>query len=138
MRRMTKTATLLTSSALLVLLGACSSGSGDTAAESPTAAATSEAPAATETPAETASETAAASSTYTLDDVAAHATQADCWAAINGNVYDLTQWISAHPGGSDKIIALCGTDGTAAFTGEHGNEGEPNERLSGFQIGVLG
>lgn len=30
------------------------------------------------------------STTYTLADVAKHHSQDDCWAAVNGRVYDLT------------------------------------------------
>ena len=38
---------------------------------------------------------------------------------------------------AQRIIALCGTDGTAAFLKQHGDKSKPNEALDGFQIGVL-
>jgi hypothetical protein len=63
-----------------------------------------------------------------------------CWAVIEGDVYDLTTWISAHPGGPDKISALCGTDATAQFTGKHGavdDDGKPQTRLETFKLGPL-
>ncbi|MGV1003359.1 MAG: cytochrome b5 domain-containing protein [Candidatus Nanopelagicales bacterium] len=118
---------------LVLLLGACGSGSGDTAAESP-----ADSPTAAESPTAADSPTTTSATTYSMDDVAAHASQTDCWAAIGGKVYDLTKWISQHPGGPDKIIPLCGTDATSAFTGQHDSQAAPNGRLEGFQVGVLG
>lgn len=81
---------------------------------------------------------AAATTTIAMADLAAHGTQADCWVGIEGNVYDLTAYVDKHPGGSDEIVGLCGTDGTSAFTGQHGSEQKPAAVLAGAQIGVLG
>ena len=82
--------------------------------------------------------TAAATTTIAVADLAAHGTKADCWVGIEGNVYDLTAYVDKHPGGSDKIVELCGSDGTSAFTGQHGSEQKPAAVLAGAQIGVLG
>ncbi len=79
----------------------------------------------------------ASTTAYSLADVAAHNNKTDCWTAINGNVYDVTAWISKHPGGSDAIIYLCGKDGTAAFAGQHGDKRRPANELAGFKIGTL-
>lgn len=76
--------------------------------------------------------------TYTMADVAAHADASSCWAAIDGNVYDLTAWIAKHPGGPDHILALCGTDATSAFHQQHDDQQRPASELAGFQIGSLG
>lgn len=76
--------------------------------------------------------------TYTLADVAKHADASSCWAAINNNVYDLTRWVNQHPGGSRRILALCGRDATADFEKEHGGERRPETTLAGFKIGPLG
>lgn len=73
----------------------------------------------------------------TLTEVAEHATPLDCWAAINGNVYDLTSWIDRHPGGPEVVIAMCGTDATEAFAAAHEGESEPEERLTALRIGPL-
>lgn len=75
--------------------------------------------------------------TYTMADVQMHNTKADCWSAIGGNVYDLTSWVSRHPGGEGPIIGLCGTDGTTAFTNKHGNGGKPKSMLALLKIGTL-
>lgn len=88
----------------------------------------------------TAPSTSASSSrpaSFTTAQVATHNSRTDCWAAVDGKVYDLTSWINRHPGGPDKIIALCGTDATTAFNGQHGADERPHEQLAEFQVGVL-
>lgn len=75
--------------------------------------------------------------TYTLAQIAEHATAETCWSAVNGEVYDLTKWIPLHPGGEAKIKAICGKDGTAAFTGKHGGQEKPEATLATYKIGVL-
>jgi cytochrome b involved in lipid metabolism len=74
---------------------------------------------------------------FTAAQVAAHASVASCYSSINGAVYDLTSWISQHPGGSAAIKGLCGKDGSAAFNGQHGGQGRPESELAGFKIGTL-
>lgn len=76
-------------------------------------------------------------SEYTLATVAIHNSASSCWAAINGNVYDLTDWISQHPGGPEHILGICGTDGSAAFNTQHGGERDPAQELKNFYIGTL-
>lgn len=80
---------------------------------------------------------AEAGPTYTLVDVSARSSSAECWAVVDGTVYDLTAWIAEHPGGAAVIEGLCGTDATAAFRAEHGSEREPNAELAQFAIGSL-
>jgi cytochrome b involved in lipid metabolism len=74
---------------------------------------------------------------YTIEQVKANNTATKCWSAIDGKVYDLTNWISSHPGGAGAITSLCGTDGTASFKGQHGGSGQPQSRLSGYLLGPL-
>ena len=45
-------------------------------------------------------------------EVAKHNNASDCWSIIDGNVYNLTSWISQHPGGQAAIKSLCGIDGS--------------------------
>jgi cytochrome b involved in lipid metabolism len=73
-----------------------------------------------------------------IETVAANDSEASCWAIIEGNVYDLTDWISQHPGGSSRIVSLCGTDGTSQFTRQHGGQGSAESALEGYLIGQLG
>ena len=74
---------------------------------------------------------------YTMAQVSANKSAAKCWSVINGNVYDLTTWINAHPGGEDSIISLCGTDGTQDFLAMHRGQSKPESRLSAFLLGPL-
>jgi cytochrome b involved in lipid metabolism len=67
-----------------------------------------------------------------------HQSATDCWVAIDGNVYNLTDWVSKHPGGPDKIIKLCGKDGSVIFNGQHGGQPQPEAALAMFKIGTLG
>lgn len=83
----------------------------------------------------TATESAAGG--YTLADVASHATESDCWTAINGSVYDLTTWIGRHPGGPGPIKGLCGIDGTDGFNKMHGGSKSAEKALILLKIGDL-
>ena len=74
---------------------------------------------------------------YTLDMLAEHDTPDDCWAAVDGSMYDLTDWIAEHPGGADRIDNLCGTDATAAFTGQHQGASKPADALSRHLLGPI-
>ena len=51
-----------------------------------------------------------------------HDTQADCWVAYDGKVYDITSWLPIHPGSAAAIAPYCGTseEFTNAFTAKHG------------------
>lgn len=80
---------------------------------------------------------AGAGGTFTMADIQAHSSASDCWSAINGGVYDLTDWISRHPGGPYRIIPLCGTDGSDAFNGQHGRQRRPAAALALLKIGTL-
>ncbi len=95
----------------------------------------------------TASGGSTTSQTYTLDDVAKHNTKDDCWAVINGEIYDLTSFIPRHPGG-DEILRACGIDGSSFFNQRHTPEGEPvgsgtphdaeaQSELAALKIGAL-
>lgn len=74
---------------------------------------------------------------YTIEEISKHNSQENCWTVIRGKVYDLTQWIDKHPGGADKILSICGKDGTQAFVQKHGGKEKPEKILKEFEIGVL-
>ena len=57
----------------------------------------------------------AQTTSYTLADVAKHATATDCWMVLNTNkVYNFTPFVSMHPGGN-TMVASCGKDGAPGF-----------------------
>ena len=95
-------------------------------------------PTATPTPAVTSTPTPTPTiAGYTMAQVRANNSARSCWTAIDGVVYDLTRWISSHPGGAGAILFLCGTDGTNAFNAQHANQARPAIRLDGYKLGPL-
>lgn len=54
---------------------------------------------------------------FSVDEVSLNNTKDSCWTVVEGNVYDITDFIAKHPGGEDKIILACGTDATGFFNG---------------------
>lgn len=72
-----------------------------------------------------------------MAEVQKHNLKTNCWTAVGSGVYDLTSFISSHPGGVEKIVSLCGVDGTSAFLDQHGNQKDPNNKLVGLKIGDL-
>ena len=81
--------------------------------------------------------TPSTTASFTMQQVAVHNSAASCYSAISGSVYDLTPFVGRHPGGAAAIKSLCGVDGTAAFTGQHGGQGRPVSELASLKIGVL-
>ena len=77
-----------------------------------------------------------AAPTFTLAQIATHNTAGNCYSAISGGVYNITSYISSHPGGS-SIVAVCGKDGTALFTAQHGGQSTPVSVLAAYKIGTL-
>ncbi len=53
--------------------------------------------------------------TYTMAQVAQHKTITDCWSAVNGGVYNLTNWLPRHMFGPFTVAAICGVDSSAIF-----------------------
>lgn len=72
-----------------------------------------------------------------LAEIAQHNDKTSCWSTINGGVYDLTSWVSRHPGGEQAILSICGIDGSAAFNAQHGGARQQQQILATFKIGTL-
>lgn len=135
--------TVVAGSAVLAGCGSSdSTSSASPSATEPSAVASatqsSPAPAASSpTSSESAASASPAAAEYTLDQVATHNSSGDCWTAIQGKVYDLTDWEDQHPGGAARIQSLCGIDGTSQFLDQHEGDAQPESVLAGYQIGVL-
>ena len=54
---------------------------------------------------------------YTRAQVATHDSEDDLWVVIDGKVYDLTEYVHEHPGGSEAIAKNAGKDATVGFKG---------------------
>src|SRR3989338_5283461 len=44
---------------------------------------------------------------FTLEEVAAHKTNKDCWLIIHGSVCDITEFLEDHPGGDEILMQVC-------------------------------
>ncbi|CAK7213914.1 hypothetical protein SEUCBS140593_002007 [Sporothrix eucalyptigena] len=56
---------------------------------------------------------------YDAEEVAKHASADSCWVILYGNVYDVTEFLPSHPGGSRIILQLAGKDCTEEFDPIH-------------------
>lgn len=73
----------------------------------------------------------------TLAEVKKHNTASDCWTVIDNQVFNLTSYISQHPGGND-ILRACGTDGTEAFKTQGGSGSHSSAAAMQLQSLLLG
>ncbi|KAI8874257.1 cytochrome b5, partial [Ramicandelaber brevisporus] len=48
-------------------------------------------------------------------EVAKHSKYNDAWVICNGKVFDVTKFISEHPGGENVLMEIAGTDCTENF-----------------------
>ncbi|KAI1845124.1 hypothetical protein JX265_002791 [Neoarthrinium moseri] len=60
--------------------------------------------------------------TFTRDEVAKHNTEEDVWFIIDSKVYDVSDFLDAHPGGEAVLRQVAGTDATASFYNLHRHE----------------
>ncbi|KAJ5256633.1 hypothetical protein N7478_012737 [Penicillium angulare] len=52
-------------------------------------------------------------------EVAKHNTRESCWVVLYGKVYDVTDFLSSHPGGAKIILKLAGKDATEEYDPIH-------------------
>lgn len=62
------------------------------------------------------------SETFTRAEVAKHTTEDSLWCIIDHKVYDLTDFVDAHPGGSVVLAQVAGQDATTDFYNLHRQE----------------
>jgi succinate dehydrogenase/fumarate reductase flavoprotein subunit len=56
---------------------------------------------------------------FSLEDIAKHNTQEDCWVAVNGLALNVTDFLENHPGGPKAILLYAGKDATEEFNMLH-------------------
>ena len=61
----------------------------------------------------------AAGKSFTLEEVAQHKTDKDCWVVVNGKVLDVTDFMADHPGGKKAIMLFAGKDASEEFNMLH-------------------
>jgi len=73
---------------------------------------------------------------YKMIDVARHCYPESCWIVIDDVVYDVTEFISQHPGGSEIILEHAGSDATGAFQDVQ-HSGDAKTIMDKYRIGQL-
>ena len=78
---------------------------------------------------------------FTIDEVVQHNSQEDCWIVIDGKVYDVTSFVSSHPGGK-AIVEGCGMSAKHLFETRPMGSGTPHSDgarnlLNDYFIGYL-
>eukprot|EP00249_Psilotum_nudum_P007383 c20518_g1_i1 orf=110-1546(+) len=51
--------------------------------------------------------------------LSSHTSANDLWISVHGKVYDVTPWLSSHPGGDIPLLSLAGQDVTDVFLSFH-------------------
>lgn len=75
--------------------------------------------------------------THTMAEVARHHDASSCWTVVDGQVHDVTPWVTQHPGGRQRILALCGTDASQSFANKHTGSSAAKDQLRTMRIGRL-
>ena len=75
---------------------------------------------------------------YTLNEVAQHNKKGDCWIIIDNNVYDVSKYVSEHPGGSRVVLEVSGEGKDATRNFENtGHSKRARNMLKTFFIGTV-
>ena len=116
------------------------SAAGSVAAAAPPAAAPAGTALVAQAPAKAANADAPAKASFTLKEVAQHATPKDCWMVIHGKVYDFSAYIPQHPAAPEVMTRYCGKEATRGYDTKdrgrpHGNYA--NGLLAKYAVGVL-
>lgn len=56
---------------------------------------------------------------FTMEEVAKHDLENDCWIVVKDKVYDVTKYLTLHPGGAESILITAGMDSTEEFEAIH-------------------
>jgi len=77
--------------------------------------------------------------TFEIEDVEKHTSADDCWMIHENNVYDVTDFMETHPGGSDMLLSHAGSDVTDVLTDEdvHKHSECAYNLLKEYHIGKL-
>merc|ERR1712045_980867 len=74
---------------------------------------------------------------YTMEEVAKHTSKSDCWVVVSGQVLNVTNFLSEHPGGELAILTFAGKDATEEFNMIHPPDVIPKYAPDAV-IGVIG
>ncbi|KAI9306456.1 acyl-CoA dehydrogenase/oxidase [Cunninghamella echinulata] len=74
---------------------------------------------------------------FTVEEVAKHSSANDCWIIVEGKVFDVTKFLSDHPGGKKVLLKVAGKDASKQFKSFHNDAIMQRVGLP-LQIGVIG
>ena len=74
---------------------------------------------------------------FTWQEVRRHNTAESLWVAVDGKVYDVTNFLESHPGGKEFLLLGAGRDVTDLLQCYHPFTDKPNEILQKYLIGEL-
>lgn len=78
--------------------------------------------------------------TLTTSEASKHNSSTDCWFIINNSVYQVTEYLNAHPGGASIMIPYCGGDATIAYDTKDGRGSHSStaaQDLASLKLGNL-
>jgi cytochrome b involved in lipid metabolism len=73
---------------------------------------------------------------YTKEEVIEHKTINDCWIIIKNKVYNITDYLTIHPGGKNILLQCAGKDCTEYFNSINHSK-KANIELKKYYIGEL-
>lgn len=73
---------------------------------------------------------------WSIEEVGRHSTDRSNWLVVHGRVYDVTTFISKHPGGPDILLELAGRDVSSLFE-ELGHSTQARELMQKYCIGTV-
>ncbi|XP_052583506.1 cytochrome b5 type B isoform X4 [Peromyscus californicus insignis] len=71
---------------------------------------------------------------FRLEEVAKRNSAEETWMVIHGRVYDITRFLSEHPGGEEVLLEQAGADATESFE-DVGHSPDAREMLKQYYIG---
>jgi cytochrome b involved in lipid metabolism len=77
-----------------------------------------------------------ASKIYTKEEVLLHNNENDCWIIINNRVYNITNYLTKHPGGNKILLQCAGKDCTEYFNNINHSQ-KAQKELENYYIGNI-
>eukprot|EP00800_Vazella_pourtalesii_P017625 TRINITY_DN5440_c0_g1_i1.p1 TRINITY_DN5440_c0_g1~~TRINITY_DN5440_c0_g1_i1.p1 ORF type:complete len:139 (-),score=26.40 TRINITY_DN5440_c0_g1_i1:98-469(-) len=76
------------------------------------------------------------STQYTWEEIQQHSTRSSLWIVFENKVYDITSFLTDHPGGEEVLLEQAAQDATVAFN-DVGHSEDALVKRRGFLIGEL-
>eukprot|EP00026_Physarum_polycephalum_P002369 Phypoly_transcript_02375.p1 GENE.Phypoly_transcript_02375~~Phypoly_transcript_02375.p1 ORF type:complete len:492 (+),score=67.09 Phypoly_transcript_02375:69-1544(+) len=76
--------------------------------------------------------------TLSLDEVTKHNKESDCWIVVDNKAYNVTKFLSEHPGGKKVLLRVAGKDATEEFKKFHNFEAVIQKYGPQLYVGTIG